>query len=243
MLIEAKTIEGFKIQATDGDVGEVYDILFDDADWVVRYFVVSTGSWFNRERVLLSPECVSHVDLDGRTVPVLLKRQQVKDSPDVTADMPVSRQEEERLRSYYAWPVYWGGSGMSGNLGGAITPAVAPGAPILLMSTAGEGLRDDTAPPVTKEEEPLGDPHLRSVREVRGYEIGATDGGLGHVEDLMIDDATWEVRQMIVDTSNWWSGRKVMVPPSHIQQVRWSDRTVSVDITRDAVKAAPELAA
>lgn len=243
MLIEAKTLEGFKIQATDGVVGEVSDVLFDDADWVVRYFVVSTGSWFNRERVLLSPECVTSLDVDGRGMGVSLGRQQVKDSPDVSSDLPVSRQEEERLRSYYAWPVYWGAAGLGGTLDGAVSPAVVPGAPILLRPRAEGTLGANEAPPVAQETEPLGDPHLRSVREVRGYGIDATDGDIGHVVDVLIDDATWTVHHVAADTSNWWPGRRVMVSPHHVREVRWSDRMVAVDLTREGLKHAPEMAA
>lgn len=245
MLIDAKTLEGFKIHATDGDVGEVHDVLFDDAQWTVRYFVVSTGSWFNRERVLLSPECVTSIDVDGRGLGVSLRRQQVKDSPDVTSDLPVSRQEEERLRSYYAWPVYWGGAGLGDTMGGAISPAVAPVAPPLMVTRQiNEDLPADEAgaPPAAHESESSGDPHLRSVRELRDYGIGARDGEIGHVEDLLIDASEWTVHQLVVDTKNWWPGRKVVVSPDHIHEARWSDRTVSVDLTRDQVKNAPEFA-
>ncbi|MDF3056282.1 MAG: PRC-barrel domain containing protein [Rariglobus sp.] len=243
MLIDAKTIEGFKIQATDGAIGEVHDILFDDVEWTVRYFVVNTGSWFNRGQVLLSPESVSEIDRDGRSLVVALKRQQVKDSPDVSSDLPVSRQEEERLRSYYAWPVYWGGTGLGDGLGGAISPAVLPSAAAVWTLRASD--RADGAevpPPPARESEPPGDPHLHSTREIRGYGIEAMDGEIGHVEDLLVEDGHWAVHQLVVDTKNWWPGRKVAVSTYLIRDVRWSDREVSVNISRDELKQSPEAA-
>ncbi len=246
MLIDAKTIEGFEIHATDGDIGKVHDVLFDDDQWTVRYLVVSTGSWINRERVLLSPECVTGVDSDERKLSVSLRRQQVEDSPDVSSDIPVSRQQEERLRSYYAWPVYWGGAGLGDTMGGGLTPAVAPGAPMLMMPRPVDetlsGSVDASAPPPSQETEPAGDPHLRSAREVRDYEIAATDGDIGHVEDLVIDVRAWSVHRLVVDTKNWWPGRKVVVSPRQIQRVRWSDHSVRVNLTRDEIKHAPEFA-
>jgi uncharacterized protein YrrD len=247
MLIDAKGIEGFKIHATDGDIGEVHDILFDDAEWTVRYFVVNTGTWFDREQVLLSPECVRECDWERRSLVVALERQQVKDSPDVLSDKPVSRLEEERLRSYYAWPVYWGGIGIDGGFGASVTPAVLPSAAALwTLPAADQGTgaeNENAAPPPANEQESSGDPHLRSVRDIRGYDIRAIDGELGHVEDVLVDDALWALHEFVIDTKNWWPGRKVVVSPHHIRDVRWEDRTVTVDLTREELKQAPEASA
>lgn len=243
MLIDAKTIEGFKIHAKDGVIGEVHDILFDDAAWTVRYLVVNTGPWFNRERVLLSPECVADIDNEHHELLVSLTRQQVKDSPDISTNQPVSRQEEERLRSYYAWPVYWGAGGVGLGLDPTVSPAVMPDAsafwttrPSIAERAAGVG----DGPAAAYESEPAGDPHLRSLREVRDYAIAATDGDIGHVQDLLVDDTHWTVHQLVVDTRNWLPGRKVAVAPDQIRDVRWSDHTVTVGLTKEQIERAPE---
>jgi hypothetical protein len=52
------------------------------------------------------------------------------------------------------------------------------------------------------------DPHLRSTHQVTDYHIQAKDGEIGHVEDFIIDDETWAIRYLIVDTRNWWPGKK-----------------------------------
>jgi sporulation protein YlmC with PRC-barrel domain len=245
MLIDAKTIEGFKIHATDGVIGEVHDIWFDDAAWTVRYFVVNTGTWFSREQVLLSPESVTEIDWADRSLAVALKCQQVKDSPDLGSIKTVSRQEEARLRDYYAWPVYWSATGLGDGLGGPISPVGLPDA-ALWTTRATEGVQsitnNESVPPSlgAVNAEPVGDPHLRSVREVRNYAISATDGEIGHVEDLVVDDEHWTINQLVVDTKNWWPGRKVTVSPDHIREVRWADRTVTVNLTRRKIKHAPE---
>jgi len=74
---------------------------------------------------------------------------------------------------------------------------------------------------------------------VIGNHVHATDGDIGHVEDLLVDDHTWAIRYMIVDTSNWWGGHRVLVAPQWIEAVSWTDAKVSVDLTRQAVKDAP----
>ena len=62
------------------------------------------------------------------------------------------------------------------------------------------------------------DHHSRSTCEVAGYRIHAEDGEIGHVEDFMIDDETWAIRYLIVDTRNWWPGKKVLVSPQWIER-------------------------
>jgi len=75
---------------------------------------------------------------------------------------------------------------------------------------------------------------------VTGYHIEATDGDIGHVEDFIIDDETWEIRYMVVDTRNWWPGKKVLIAPQWIDRVSWDDSKVYVNLSREAIKNAPE---
>jgi hypothetical protein len=67
----------------------------------------------------------------------------------------------------------------------------------------------------------------------------ATDGDIGHLEDLLGDDHTWAIRHLVVNTSNWWGGQRVLIAPHSITGVSWSGTTISVDLTRQAVKDAP----
>jgi len=83
------------------------------------------------------------------------------------------------------------------------------------------------------------DCHLRSSNAVIGHHIEAADGEIGHLEDLLIDDHTWAIRYLIVNTSNWWRGRRVVVSPDCIKDVSWSEAKVSVDLTRQAVSDLP----
>lgn len=81
---------------------------------------------------------------------------------------------------------------------------------------------------------------LRSTQEVSGYNIQATDGEIGHIEDFIIDDETWAIRYLVVNTQNWWPGKKVLVSPLWIKRVSWSDLKVYVNLPREIVKLSPE---
>jgi sporulation protein YlmC with PRC-barrel domain len=82
---------------------------------------------------------------------------------------------------------------------------------------------------------------LRNTDDFSGLHIDATDGEIGHVDDLLIDEASWQVRYLIVDTSNWIGGKWVAVTPGVLRGIDWESGKVEVAITRDAVKNSPEM--
>ena len=82
---------------------------------------------------------------------------------------------------------------------------------------------------------------LQSIKQLYGDKLGASDGDIGHVEGFLVDDETWAVRYVIVNTSNWWLGHQVLIPPLWINEVRWADSTVSVNLTRASIQSAPPL--
>ncbi len=221
MLRSAKDLQGFGIAATDGDIGSVQTFYFEDDTWTVRYLVVDTGGWLSGRLVLISPLAISRVDTEDHKVHVSLTKDKVQRSPGVDLDKPVSRQYEVAYYRYYGWPYYWGGAGL---WGGWAYPA-ALGA---------------ETPPAPGQVEEQGDPHLRSMKEVMGYHIQATDDDIGHVEDFIMDDETWQIRYLAVDTSNWWFGKKVLLAPQWIRSVSWLDQNIYVDVTKDTIKNAPE---
>src|SRR5262245_10939272 len=213
MLRSVKELHSYVINAIDGDIGRAQAFLFDDQTWDIRYLVCDIGVWLPGRRVLLSPTALGPPDYEARMIPVRLTKEQVQNSPDVDTDMPVSRQQEIALHRYYDWPVYWGAVALAGT-----TPP--PAAAVEIAQAV---------------EEQQGDPHLQSTREVIDYYIEAGDGDIGHVEDFIIDDESWAIRYLVVNTRNWWPGKKVLVAPQWISEIRWGDAQVHVDMTREQI--------
>ena len=92
---------------------------------------------------------------------------------------------------------------------------------------------------VSLEESERGASCLRSAREVAGYRIGAIDDEMGHVEDFIVEDQSWAVRYMEIDTRNWLPGKKVLIAPAWIAKVNWVQRSVQVSLPRAAIESAP----
>jgi hypothetical protein len=228
MLRNTKQIKGRSLHAVDGVIGEVKDIYFDDQDWHVRYLVIETGAWLKKRKVLISPGVLGALDWGRNDFPCDLTMEQVRNSPNVDTDKPVTRQQESALRQYYGWPPYWGAV----FVGEGLTAPIS--APTPSDERSERELTDGNAPLRRR-----ADPYLRSANDTINYHIAASDGPIGHLEDFLIDDVAWWVRYLVIDTRNWLSGRRVVVAPDWIRTVDWHTRTVHVDLTRDAIKASP----
>lgn len=239
MLWPCAELRGYEIAASDGTIGSVDDLLFDEAHWTLRWLVADTGRWLPGRKVLLPISALGRPDARARRFPVTLTRAQVEASPPVESDLPVSRQVEADTLAHYDWPPYWEGDLgpsmsylSSGGLAGGFLfppwPSRVPGE----LAAAGSKPGAEAAR--------HGDPDLRSARETIGDAIAARDGEIGHVEDLLADDQGWRLRYLVVDTRNWLPGRKVLVAPHWIRGIDWAERRVAVDLTREAVRTSPE---
>src|SRR5277367_2827551 len=110
MLWDASTLKGYEVEASDGGIGTVSDLLFEDVGWKVRWLVVDVGHWLTGRKVLLPLSVLGRPDPALRRFPVRLTVQQVKDGPDVDTEQPVSRQIEAKVDHYYSWAPYPVGS-------------------------------------------------------------------------------------------------------------------------------------
>jgi hypothetical protein len=219
MLHKTKTLKGYKLDSLDGELGKVKEFYFDDHHWTIRYLVADTGNWLTGRQVLISPYALVAAIKEDEHIAINLTKKQIENSPSLHSDTPVSRQFEESYYGYYDWPMYWGGPFMWGSY--------------TTLQRSRE-LSD------SRQGEKAWDPHLRSTQTVTGYHLQADDGELGHVEDFIIDDETWAIRYLVIDTKNWWPGKKVLVSPQWIERVSWDESKVFVNLSREAIKQSPE---
>jgi hypothetical protein len=125
MLWNVISLRGLPVEATDGAIGTVSDLLFNDHYWITRWLVVETGSWVSRRKVLLPLSALGKPDGTIRHFSVKLTRQQVRDSPDVDTDLPVSRHKEAHVYNYYDWNPYWA-SGFASLSNAIASPRILP---------------------------------------------------------------------------------------------------------------------
>jgi hypothetical protein len=229
MLRNASVINGYAIAASDGRLGTVSDFLFDDASWLVRWMIVDTGKWLSGRKVLLPPAVLGHVDSSEREFGIGLTMQQIEDSPDIDTDRPVSRQIETNIYDYYGWQPYWSSGLLMGGYdygNGARAVSPVPESRLLAEDIAAAQRSNDN-------------PNLRSIEAVIGYHIHASDGEIGHVEDFLIEDVDWSIKYLVVNTQNWWPGKRVLISPRSAQEIDWTDNLVNLNVDRQRVKDSP----
>jgi uncharacterized protein YrrD len=215
MFRSMKELVGYAIQAADGGIGKVHDFYFDDQSWAVRYLVIDTGGWLSSRKVLVTPVTLDVPRWESKEFLVRLTKEQVEKSPSINLDKPVSRQMEEDLHAYYGWQPYW-------------RDARARAAVRVIERSMED--EDASSSGLT----------LRSVNEVIGYDIQASDGEIGHAADLIVDDEAWVIRYIVVDTHDWLPGKKVLVSPSWARAVTWPERNIYVGLSKEMVKDSPE---
>jgi len=203
------------VHASDGEIGSIEEFYFDDERWAIRYMIVNTGAWLSQQQVLISPVFLRRADWANKQLVVALTKEQIQNSPKIDTHKPVSRQHESAYMDYYGASYYWGGPYVWG-------PGSFP---------------EDLVVPVPAPRAPA---ERASAAAVTGYGIEASDGEIGHVEDFVIDQDTWKIRYLEVKTRNWWPGKMVLISPEWVEKVSWPESKVSVGLSREAIRSAPE---
>jgi len=209
MLHDLKTLTGSSVVATDGEIGTVRNFLFDGLSWTIHYLVVGVGTWFKRRDVVLAISAVEQPDREKRTINVRLTREQVRDSPDIDTEKPVARQQAIAMEEYWGKMAYWVSTHLEGGT------SIPTGMKYLVH---------------TKE-----DPHLRSAWDLVDYKVWATDGEVGRLEGLIMDEASWHLGYLDVKAGDWLHGRSVLIPTRWVKSISWADLRINLHHNRDGI--------
>ncbi len=214
------------MKAIDGHIGTVDEFYFEDTTWVIRYIILKTGNWFLYRKVLIAPQAIVQGHAEPGIFAVNLSKEQIRTSPDIDTDKPVSEQQDLQLYGHYAWQRYGGGGFYAGG-----SAAVMDNDPII-----DEKILTEADPNDKRSDDDL---HLRSTNIMMGYHIHASDGDFGHVSDFVFDDANWRVLYLVVDTHTWFDGKKVLIETGIVKDIQWENTKIIVNISTDAIKNCP----
>lgn len=208
MLYDLNALIGSPVIATDGETGSVHDFLFDDQSWRVLYLVVDVGNWLHRRDVVLPIATLEKPDWTNKTCRTHLTKDQVRNSPDVDAEKPVSREQEIAMHDYFGPLATW----VDTEFG---MPPMATGMkyPVKIH----------------------GVPHLRSTSHVRDYHVWATDGDFGTLDGFLMDEASWHLGYLDVRSGDWLHHRPVLIPTRWVESVSWAEFRVNLHHTMAGV--------
>jgi hypothetical protein len=223
------TFHGAAMQATDGAIGELADLLFDDQTWQVRWLVVDTGRWLNGRRVMIHPASLARLDMDSASLKVQLTRSQIRNSPLIDTEEHISTEMERSLHRYYGHdPVACG--------------ALFCREPIARAAGSSFGRNHGSvASMAARQRRNAAQPHLRSLAEVEGYRVRATDGESSFLNNVIVDDEAWCVKSLVIDVPSWFTVRHVVVSVAMVEWFSWPERCIRLALTREAIKCSPRL--
>lgn len=81
----------------------------------------------------------------------------------------------------------------------------------------------------------------RTINDLIGFTLAATDGDIGKVEDFYFDDLSWTVRYLVVETGGWLSNRKVLISPESLLQCDWENEKFPVNLTKEQIEKSPNI--
>lgn len=215
----ANDIIGYTLMAQDGEIGRCIDFLFEDRPWIVRYMVADTGRFLPRRKVLIPLVELNNPDESDQLLHVDLTRKQIEGSPSLSEDEPVSSQFERISYLYYGWPAYWADADQDADQENTVS------------TNSGASPKE--------ENNGAKESRLRSIREVTGYHIDATNGNAGQVSDFIVDDNIWAIRYLVVDLKNGPTDQKILLAPDWVNKLDWLNRVVKVDLSVDGISNCP----
>nr|WP_295932899.1 hypothetical protein [uncultured Dyadobacter sp.] len=200
-----KNFSRFSVAGTDGKVGKIQEIFFDDLCWNIRYWVVNSGTWLSKKDLLISTQTKIKPDWNSALLQTDLTLKQLRSSPDPDYDMPVFRQQETRLYDASELANYW----------------FAP----YKGSHWDHMQRSELSAPVGTNK------HLRSSKEVIGYTICALENS-GKLTDFIIDTEGWKIISLVVQRGTTDDSTEILLPVAAVTRISWADRTIYINLGR-----------
>jgi hypothetical protein len=194
-------LHGFKVHGSEGEVGKLREVLFDDRAWKVQYLVVDVRKRLRNRRVLLSPVVVDGIDWKAEAIHTHLGPEQLDAAPEISMDMPVVYQQRALRNPHYGWDMVW----MGESLIGASHPNVTVGP---VENVGGKPL----------------DTHLRTTRVITGLKVSTTDAEDGRVSDFAFDD-DWRITAIVVER---FHGGTFLVDPNAVLDIDIDRRQMAV---------------
>ncbi len=201
MLRDFNKIKNCVVQGTDGIIGTVADVYFNDQTWEIRYLAADTASWLDGRYVLIAKESLLTPKWQTGSFPATVSQGQVKDGPPFEIGQPFSWKKEREICAHYRWATYY---------------------------------------PLDENELSVFPGILTSAIGLTNFSLKASDGEIGKIINFMVDDTSWIVRYLVIDTSKWLAGRKILLNPMWATSILWADHLVEMDLSKDQIQQSPE---
>lgn len=204
-------LKTYNIDASDGEMGKIKDVYFDDEKWAIRYAVIDTRKWLPGRKVLLSPRSFINLNEANENLEVEYDKETIRNSPSIMDEQAVSKEAENSIIGYYGWSRYWIGNPLWGIENGSLDEPTE------------EKIMHDQQIDEQQEYD------LRSEDETIGFKVHASDGKVGRVADMIYDNEYWKTQYIVVRSSESMVEDQYLVyTPEDIESVDWFEEDIYV---------------
>lgn len=234
-----KSLIGYTVQAQDGETGKLHDFFFNEKSWTIEYVVVDlgnwmldTGAWIPGEKTLVLAEDFNQILPERGIIGVALTKTQVEYSPRLEAEQTSLNINPQTLQ-----PIQPTVPPLDHLGGGLFEPENIGLHPDAMFETLkSQDLKQALDSPPASDAEAV---QLHSLQNLIDLYIQANDGSIGHIEDFIVNNKSWEIEHMIVGTRNWFPGRKVVVPAQSINKIDLEESIVIVSLSQEEIENSP----
>jgi sporulation protein YlmC with PRC-barrel domain len=209
ILRDLDTFIGSSVIATDGEVGRVCNLLFDDHSWTIRSLVIAPGNWTRRQNVALAHAVVEQSHWIYRSFKVHCTRDQVLNSPELGSGRRVALQRTACMQEGGSVVDRWLNSEFYEE---SMTPD-SPDHSVRVMIS----------------------PRLRSTRELLDYRLWARDREIGRLHGFFVDENSWHLKYLAVKAGDWTHRESVLIPTCSVESISETDRRVNLSHKRDGI--------
>ncbi|WP_447971367.1 PRC-barrel domain-containing protein [Nitrospira sp. M1] len=201
MLQDFNKMKTYVVEGTDGTIGTVADMYFNDQTWDVQYVAANTGNWLEGRHLLISKESLLTLKQETSAYPALISQTEAQASPEFEINHPLSWGKEREICAFYHWAPYY---------------------------------------PLEENELSVFPGILTSTNGLKDFSLFTNDGEIGKVVNFIVDDTDLVLRYLVVDTSKWLAGRKVLISPMWGKSINWTEQLIAVDVKKEQVQESPE---
>ncbi|AXI08672.1 PRC-barrel domain containing protein [Oceanobacillus sp. 143] len=222
MLHYTSKLKTYNIEATDGEMGKIKELYFDNNKWQIRYAVVDTRKWLPGRKVLLSPASFVMVNEVSENVEIEYDKEMVRNSPPLHEDTILTRDVEDSLFDYYGWGRNWAGE-------------VLWSAEKIPLASFKNARQEDEPVYYNNTQDEINTLDLRTEEEMIGLKVHGTDGSIGEIVDLIFDDEVWKIRYLAVRSTHFIGPKYQVYRIDDINSIEWLEKGIYVNDTSETL--------
>lgn len=209
------TLTNLNIHATDGEIGKLKDLYFND-NWELQFIIVDTRKWLPGKKALLPFYVQEEINLEEEYIKVDRDKETIRQSPKAPEDNELISSYQGAVLDYFGWNSYKENAVLDSDHG-----------PV----TTGDGkLQNTNVPPEPDLAAPdISTDNLRSMEEFMSFKVHAKDGKIGIVDNIILTE-DGKIQYLVVNSNESYVENSLyLYRTDQVTSVDWFEEDLYLD--------------